>query len=423
MRKLEMLVIAFLLILTSGCSLDTEKGQEEADIVLTVLAGQSTSDAGVEDMIDEWVKKEYPHVTLDWECVDWGERFNSQMQGRLAAGDIPDIIIGKAQDVKTYAQTGQLAEVSPQCKDLVKEDALETVTVDQKVYGIPYNAWYQGVIYNKDIFAGLGLEPPKTVRELDEVIAVLQQNGIVPFAAHFQESWKVANMTMQYMLNDIFDENTDWGRQFRAGNVNYSGNEEIISCMLNNKKILDASWKDAMQIDQFESDSRFTQGEAAMYLTGSWSMQFANQYGKDVNFGIFPFPNQKGDAKLIKETNMTFMKSVSTQHSELIDSLFLSMLQDKTLAREILDFTQSASAVKGLEPGYRSKIQDDIDSYESSGEMIDASVGNVQLVWDFQDDAAREQLSWLKNEESMEEVLAYADANRIQSSYSEMEEK
>lgn len=69
------------------------------------------------------------------------------------------------------------------------------------------------------------------------------------------------------------------------------------------------TWEDAFQIDQFECDSRFVRGEAAMYLTGSWSMQFSSQYGKDIDFGIFPFPNQTGDAKLIKETNMTFMKS------------------------------------------------------------------------------------------------------------------
>lgn len=77
----------------------------------------------------------------------------------------------------------------------------------------------------------------------------------------------------------------------------------------NNQFILNHTWEDAFQIDQFECDSRFVRGEAAMYLTGSWSMQFSSQYGKDIDFGIFPFPNQTGDAKLIKETNMTFMKS------------------------------------------------------------------------------------------------------------------
>lgn len=98
-----------------------------------------------------------------------------------------------------------------------KKDALKEVTVDGAVYGIPYNAWYQGVIYNKDIFQKYKLTPPTTREGLEEVVACLERKGIVPFASHFQESWEVANMTMQYMMNEIFDKMPDWGDQFRKG--------------------------------------------------------------------------------------------------------------------------------------------------------------------------------------------------------------
>ena len=62
-------------------------------------------------------------------------------------------------------------------------------------------------------------------------------------------------------------------------------------------------------------------------------------------------------------------------------------------------------------------IQDDISRYEAEGKIIDASVGNVQLVWEFQNSVAQEQLSWLKNEKSLREVLSYADENRENSVY------
>lgn len=64
-----------------------------------------------------------------------------------------------------------------------------------------------------------------------------------------------------------------------------------------------------------------------------------------------------------------------------------------------------------------SRIQDDISRYEAEGKIIDASVGNVQLVWEFQNSVAQEQLSWLKNEKSLREVLSYADENRENSVY------
>lgn len=421
-RIREALLVAVMALIFVGCVSPQVQKNDKDEIVISVLAGQSTSDAGVEDMIDEWMVEHYPHVTLEWECVDWGEKFRQQMQGRFAAGDVPDIMIGKAQDVKTYAKLGNLGVIPESCSQRIEDRARQLVSVDGKVYGLPYNAWYQGVIYNKNIFKEYALEPPETMEELEYIINTLEQNKIVPFASHYQESWKVANMTMQYMMNDIFKDNSDWGEEFRNGESNFSGNEKVIKNYENNQYILEHSWKDALQIDQFESDDRFTQGEAAMYLTGSWSMQFANQYGDDIDFGIFPFPNKSGDAKLIRETNMTFMKSADTSHGELIDDIFLLLLTDQELLQEILSFTQSSSVVKGIEPTYTNRIQEDIDRYEKEGEVIDVTVGNAQLVWRFQNIMAQQQLLWLKGEKTMREILSFADQNRQLSIYSSSDE-
>ena len=407
MRRKRLLITIGIMLMTVLTSCGTREGDEpeREQIKLSVLAGQSTSDAGIEDMIDEWMEEEYPDVTLEWECVDWGDGFNSKIQGRIAAGDIPDIIIGKAQDVQTYARTGNLGEISEQCSRKIESWALDTVTSGGKVYGVPYNAWYQGVIYNKGIFEELDLEPPETEEELDQVTERLKEAGIVPFAAHFQESWKAANMTMQYMTNDIFRNTPDWGDQFRSGSQNFSGNEVIRRCFENNRKILENSWEDALQIDQFESDSRFTQGEAA------------SQYGEDQEFGIFPYPSQNGEAYLIRETNMTFMKSADSEYGDLIDEIFSDLLTEQDLAQEILAFTQSSSAIKGITPVYENKLQSDIDWYIENGKVTDASVGNAQLTWEFQDKVAVQQLLWLRGETSLDSVLRYADDNRTFSSY------
>ena len=121
-----------------------------------------------------------------------------------------------------------------------------------------------------------------------------------------------------------------------------------------------------------------------MYLTGSWSMQFSSQYGKDIDFGIFSFPNQAGDAKLIKETNMTFMKSAKTEQEDTVDQIFNRLLRDQKLAQEIADFTQTSSLIEGVTDNNQNKIQSDIQSYEAKNEVIDVTTGNEQLTWTFQ---------------------------------------
>ena len=248
-RWLTVLLCVLIVLGETGCAKRQENEIREQNVIISVLAGQSTSDAGVEDMIDEWMQKNFPQVSLEWECVDWGDKFNAQMRGRFAAGEIPDIIIGKAQDVQIYARSGNLAAIPEKYLGKVTKDALMAVTVDGEVYGIPYNAWYQGVIYNKDIFRKYGIEIPATMEEMEHVVQLLEKNKIVPFASHFQESWEVANMTMQFFMNDIFKDIPDWGDRFRDGEENFKDNPVIKKCLENNRFILQHTWDDALQIN------------------------------------------------------------------------------------------------------------------------------------------------------------------------------
>lgn len=399
----------------AGVKPEKENRQQEKSIVLTVLAGQSTSDAGIEDMINEAVEIRFPEVRLEWECVDWGESFDSQMRARIAAGDIPDIIVGKAQDAANYGAAGILAPVGAECTQRVSEDALKAVTLDGKSYGLPYNALYQGVLYNKTIFEEWNLSIPSSREDMEHILEVLQENGVTPFACHFLESWKVGNMTMQFMINDIFKENPHWGDDFRQGLTQYSGNETMIRCLEQTQLIRNNTWKDAMIIDQYECDSRFASSEAAMYLTGSWSLQFANQYENPEQFGIFPYPDESGESMLIRETNMTFMKSAGTKHGELIDAIFYELATNEKLAGEILDFTQTYSVLQGVQTAGQSLIREDVARYESEGRVIEATAGNNQLIWSYQNDVASMQLEWLKGNITLEEVLEFADSHRQES--------
>lgn len=407
-------IIVLSTVLLSGCGKRTAMDEtgymqtQDDEIVLSVLAGQSTSDAGIEDMIDDFVAEEFPNVKLEWECVDWGESFDSQLRGRIAAGEVPDIMVGKAQDVGTYSGEGILAQIQLEQFSTIDPEAMETVTVDGKIYGMPYNAWYQGVIYNKDIFDELGLQVPNTQEELNQVVTVCRENNVVPFAVHYQENWKVANMTMQFLTEGVFAEDRNWGERFREGLVGFGSSADARNAVEQNRYICDNTWSDAWTIDQYESDKRFAEGKAAMYLTGTWSLQSVEQHTSEANFGIFPYPIGE-NPKLIKEVNMTYMMSSESEHQQLIQEIFAKLVSDEDLMQEILGFTQTYSIVEGIASGYQSNVQGDIDKYEEMGCVIGADVGNSQLVWSFQSGLAAEIMKWLKDETTLTEVLKYAD--------------
>lgn len=172
------------------------------EVTLTVLAGQSTTDAGIEDMIDEALAKKYPNIKLEWECVGWGVDFQSKMQQYMQSG-LPDIIIGKAQDVQTYASYGILGEIDDTYLSRTLDASKENVTIDGKTYGLVYNALYQGVYYNRTMFEENGWKIPKTQDDLKAIIDDCNAKGITPFASHMVDTWSIGNVTMQFMMNDV----------------------------------------------------------------------------------------------------------------------------------------------------------------------------------------------------------------------------
>lgn len=394
-----------------------EEGTEASDnsddagdeVTLTVLAGQSTTDAGIEDMIDEALAEKYPEVTLEWECVDWGNDFQPKMQQYMQSG-LPDIMIGKAQDVATYAPLGVLGTINDTYLDKGLDAARENVTIDGSTYGLVYNALYQGVYYNKTMFKENGWEIPKTMDDLQKIIDDCNAKGITPFASHMVDTWSIGNVTMQFMMNDVFNHTPDWGDQFRDGKVSFSEDKNMQTAYQYNKLIFDNTFPETFSTEQTDCDAKMVLGEAAMKVSGSWSIQNFLDIDENFDFGIFPFPNQTGDSKLIFEPNITVMTSAATEHQDAVDKVLDVLTSDTELATEIYDYTKTASMLKDVSPTFENPSQEDIDKYAASGDIVDVTLGNNQLVWGgFQEENAKYIASWLQGEISFEDALKASD--------------
>jgi len=382
-----------------------------------VLAGQSTTDAGIEDLISKAVTAKYPGIKLDWEVVGWGTDFQPKMQQYIQSG-LPDIMVGKAQDVATYASKNVLADLTgkPYLKNAL-DAAVGSGTYKGKVYGVVFNALYQGVYYNRKIFKDNGLTIPKTQADLAAIIQKLNDKKITPFETHFLDTWSIGNITNQFAINDVFNKAADWGDQFRAGKVSFATSKPFQTCYQYNKLIYDNTWKsETFSLEQTKADARLVQGKAAMKVSGSWSIQNFFDVDPNFDFGIFPFPNQTGDAKLIYEPNITFLKSATTKNSDAVDKVFEVITGDKALAAAIYDQTKTAPMIKGVTPTYRNPSQADIDAFAAKNQIVDANIGNNQLTWGgFQEENAKDIASWLQGKLTFEATLKASDARRANS--------
>ncbi len=428
MKKLFAVLMAMCMLLTvlAGCGASEPAATEapaaateapaaqapaEAEpVTLTILAGQSTTDAGIEDMIDAALAEKYPHVTLEWECVDWGNDFQPKMQQYMQSG-MPDIMIGKAQDVQTYGALGLLGEIPAEYVSRVLDAASANVTVNGQIQGLVFNALYQGVYYNRAMFAENGWKVPETMEELQAIIDDCNAKGITPFASHMVDTWSIGNVTMQYMMNDVFNKNAAWGDEFRAGTKSFATDADAQAAYQNNMLVYENTFEDTFSLQQTDCDARMVLGEAAMKVSGSWSIQNFLDIDESFDFGIFPFPNQTGDSKLIFEPNITVMTSVDSDKQDAINCFLDVLTGDKDLAVEIYNYTKTASMLKDVSPTFTNPSQADIDAYAAAGRVVDVTLGNNQLVWGgFQEENAKDIAAWLQGDATFEDALAASDA-------------
>lgn len=419
MKKAKVAVLVALVILlpiTACCDLDSPNiTSSQSKTVLSILYGQSTSDPGLEDVLTEKINKDFHDVELEWENVDWGDHFAQEMQAKIASSEMPDLIIGKNQDVEAYQPSGYLAPFGKQLTDKINDIGLKDATIGGKTYGLPYNMAYQGVLYNKNLFWRYDLKVPKNQTEMKALISRLKEVGITPFASHFQENWYAANITMQFATNQVFAEDPVWGNEFRANKRSFTDSKKYQQCFMQVQQVLQNSWSDALMVSQAESDMRFAKEQAAMYVTGTWSLQSLQAVNPSMPIGIFPYPSPDGGAKLLFEPNLTFMKSSKSQNSALVDKILMDILSDKELAQTTCAFTKTKSLLKNVNIDDINELREDIDSYTSCGRILDVTIGNSQLVWDFQDSCSSMLYKWLNGTERFSAVLQYADKNRAYS--------
>ncbi|MDQ0494089.1 maltose-binding protein MalE [Paenibacillus brasilensis] len=96
---------------------------------------------------------------------------------RVVKTDVPDIVgLGATDTYSILAQSGIFTDLAntklPSTVDPIYLKMLKDVTGIDPVYGIPYAANANGVMYNKTLFKEMGLHVPKT---WDELIATAKK--------------------------------------------------------------------------------------------------------------------------------------------------------------------------------------------------------------------------------------------------------
>ncbi|WP_408015411.1 ABC transporter substrate-binding protein [Ruegeria haliotis] len=289
------------------------------DVTLTIESWRNDDLAIWQEKIIPAFEAAHPGIKLNFTPSAPAE-YNAVLNSKLDAGSAGDIITCRPFDASlALYEAGHLADItglegmsnfSPVAKSGWSTD-------DAAVqFCVPMASVIHGFIYNKDAFAEVGVDVPKTEAEFFAALDKIKEDGnYIPMAMGTNDQWEAA--TMGY--NNI-------------GPNYWKGEEGRLALLAGDQKLTDEAWVapyrqlakwgeylgDGFEAQTYpDSQNIFTLGRAAIYPTGSWEISGFNGLA-DFEMGAFYPPVQnEGDTCYISDhTDIGIGMNAATENAD-----------------------------------------------------------------------------------------------------------
>jgi len=248
-------------------------------------------------------------VTLDITVLQ--ADYRTVLNSRVNSGDVPDIFMSSAYaDNSTYKD--YVYDLTDQ--DFIKNispTALQGVTVNGRITGYPFLVQSHSFIYNKEIFAKLGITTlPRTIPELAAVAAKIQAAGIQPFATGFKEFWVLPQTAWQVLAPvaaKSYGGFQNFATKLNDGSLKFSDIKE----MSNVFDLLDLIKKyggpKPNESDFNDQTSSIATGKVAIIHQGNWAEDTIKKTNPNVQLGylVGPVGNSPDGAGIMYDSNQT----------------------------------------------------------------------------------------------------------------------
>ncbi len=295
-------------------------------------------------------QEEHPDITVNFEAFE-ASNYATILSTALAGDEGPDTMMVRAYGAfESVAEPGYLMPLGDEVPALSEfpEAAVqaETLRSDGNVYAVPFASQTMLVMYNKDIFADLGLEEPQTWDELVEVGQALEENGMFGFANGTATAWQ--NETIVFALGaSIIGQ--DFYQDLKNGEATFE-DPRFVEALTRLDEIKEYFPDSFTGIDYASSQQLFTSGLAGMFAGGSFEIANFMSQNPDLNIGVFPAPvAEEGDQPLVSVFyDGGYAVNAQTEHPEAATE-FMNFLASQEFAQEFANGLGNVSPVPGVE--------------------------------------------------------------------------
>lgn len=268
---------------------------------LTVYIDNSTGSAAIWDAIIKAFKTKEPSIKLKVDTHPAGSEGDNLVKTRLSTGDAPDLIWYNSGSLfQALAPEQNFTDLSDQAwASKIDKAAKPTVSTKNGVFGLPVGQTFAGaVLYNKKVYASLGLQVPKSWSEFIANSEKIKAAGsVAPILQAYGDTWT----SQLFVLGDYYNvqaQDPTWADKFTANKVKFSQDparagfahlEEASKKGLYNQDFATTTNDQAL--------AKLAKGEGAQYpiLTVVGLTVAANYADKVPDLGTFPMPGPSAD--------------------------------------------------------------------------------------------------------------------------------
>lgn len=271
------------------------------DVELTILVDDTQTTSQIVQALADAYTQQHPDVTFQLELRPGGTDGDNIVKTRLATGDMDDLFWYNSGSLLQALHPDQtLVDLSGQAfMDNVADSFKQAVSQGDAVYGVPgQTGMAGGILYNKKVFADLGLEVPKT---WDDFIANNQKiadAGITPVAASFASgsTWTAQLFVLADYYNVAMAE-PGFAEKYTANQIDIATDPAALAGFQHLQQGHDLGWwQDDAATDTYDDAlGLLASGQAAQYPMLTFALaEIESNYPDQVDdIGFFAQPGSE----------------------------------------------------------------------------------------------------------------------------------
>lgn len=273
----------------------TEPASDEP-VTLTYLVDDSEANQATAKALADAYMALHPNVTITVESRPGGTEGDNIVKTRLATDDMTDVFwYNSGSLLQALNPSETLVDLSnePFIANIV-ESFLPTVSQNGQIFGVPsQTAMGGGILYNKKIYADLGLGVPTTWEEFAANNETIKGAGIAPVIATFGDTWT----SQLFVLADYFnvqEAHPTFAEDYTGNKAKYATTPEAMAGFTYLQEGFDKGWwQQDYATTTFEQGlDLLAKGEGAHYpmLTFALSTIATNSPDQIDDIGFFAQP-------------------------------------------------------------------------------------------------------------------------------------